>query len=195
MSKSEFIRSLQHEEKGLSPYDVSQRVRLSHSCVSTYQGDPLLKVADYRGYMTRFEEKTDRTPANPELYVCIISLDQSKQWQDLVWTKEILQILDDKGHRTYNKDALAHMLDNRAAQGPTPNGTPLNVMADKNGFTLALGSMVPKGYRDILRKQRAKENVKVELLEKQILVPAEFIEWLLSDKFEADFETALKECD
>lgn len=84
-------------------------------------------------------------------------------------------------------------MDNREIKGPHRDGTRLNVMSDKNGLVLALGCMVPQAYRKILREQRG--TTTAEQLEKQILVPAELIDWVLSKEFEDDFEKALQECD
>jgi hypothetical protein len=86
------------------------------------------------------------------------------------------------------------MMASRAVLAPNGNGTPLNVVADKNGFLLALGSKVLRDYRNSLRDTKARPSL--ETLEGiLLLVPKEFIERLLSDEFEAQFEQALKECD
>lgn len=191
MSKADFIRSLQYESKPLSPFDISQRLRQTHSCVCIYQGDPELPIEEYRGYMIRFREKRERTPDNPELYVCVVSLRQSKQWQDLVWTKEILQILDRPEHRTASKASLGHMLDSRQVLAEHTDGIPLNVMADKNGFTLAVGSMVPTVYRTMLRSPKSRPSP----LEATLPISQEFIPWVLSPQFEQNFEAALSQCD
>lgn len=193
MPKANFIRSLQYETRPLSPPEISQKLRLLHSCVSIYQGDAQLRIEEYRGYMYRPPEKSDRSPENPELYNCVISLNQSKAWQDLVWVKEILGILDLPRHRTKSKAALGEMLDNRIVLTPNGDNTPLNVVADKNGFTLALGCMMPAAYRASLRKMTPRPPI--EVLEGMVLVPREFIDWLLTDDFESRFERALAECD
>jgi hypothetical protein len=138
MSKADFVRSLQFESKALSPFDISQRLRQLHCCVSVCQLDPDLSSAEYRGYMVRYREKRDRSPENPELYVCVVSADQSIAWQQLTWAKEILQILDRPEHRTGNRTALGAMMDVRKVRTPNGNGTPLNVMADKNGLSQQL---------------------------------------------------------
>jgi hypothetical protein len=195
MSKSEFIRSLQSENKLLSPPEISQRIRRGYSCVSTYRGDPKLDIRMYRGYMIRWTEKPNRTPDDPDWYECVISLDQSKQWQDLVWTKEILGILDGPKHWTRDRASLGNMLDSRESRGPSGDSTPLNVKADKNGLTLALGCAVPRAYRKTLREQNYLTKHAPAQLETMLLVPAEFIKWLLSPEFEADFDRALVECD
>jgi hypothetical protein len=195
MSKSEFIRSLQSENKLLSPPEISQRIREKHSCVSTYRGDPKLDVRMYRGYMIRWTEKPNKTPDDPDWYECIISLDQSKQWQDLVWTKEILGILDGPDHWTRDKSSLGDMLDNRAPREPHGVSTPLNVKADKNGLTLALGCAVPRAYRKTLRDQKFSEKYSTKQLETMLLVPEEFIAVLLGPEFETDFDRALAECE
>jgi hypothetical protein len=192
MSKSDFIRSLQFEPKALSPFDISQRLRQQYSCVSIYQGDPDLDFRKRRGYMVRYQPKAERTPENPELYTCVIALNQSPAWQDLVWAKEILHILDGPGHATH-ADNLGDMLDSRAVNGPTGDGTPLNVMADKNGFILALGCKIPHTYRVSLRKSLDRPGH--DQLEKTLMVPTDFIEDLLNPKFEEEFATALAECD
>lgn len=193
MSKANFIRSLQYESKALSPFDISQRLRQTHSCVSICRLDPKLDVKQYRGYMVRYGEKRDRTPENPELYTCVVSSQQSMAWQQLVWAKEILQILDHPEHRTGAKVALGDMLDSRKVLVKNGDSTPLNVVADRNGFTLALGSKVPMVYRTSLRNSRVRPSP--ETLESTLLVPAEFIDWLLTDDFERHFEKALIECD
>lgn len=189
MSKSTFVRSLQVETKALSPFDISQRLRQEYGCVSIYKADPNLDIAKFRGYMIR-SYKEDRSPENPEVYICVISTLQSKPYQDLTWTKEILHILDAPSHRT-DSESLGHMLDNRETTGRTGNGTPPNVMADKNGVTLALGCMVPRTYRNSLRTS----GLQIEQLEGMLSVPQEYIPWLLFQEFEADFEAAVAECD
>jgi hypothetical protein len=188
MSKANFVMSLQYESKALSPFDISQRLRQTHSCVSVYRGDPELKSRVIRGYMVRPPEKPDRTPENPELYVCVISLDQSKAWQD----KEILGILDTPEHHTNTKAKLGDMLDNRRVLTQNGHGTPPNVVADKIGFTLALGTMVPMVYRTSLRAM--KNRPPLEVLEGTISVPKEFIEWILTDEFEHSFSKAIADC-
>lgn len=193
MSKAEFVKSLQFESKALSPFDISQRLRQLHSCVSICLLDEGLNPEEYRGYMLRYEPKPNRSPQNPELYVCVVSAQQSMAWQQLVWAKEILQILDRPEHRTDSKVALEHMMASRAVLVPNAEETPLNVVADKNGFLLALGSKVPRDYRNSLRDTKSRPSV--ETLEGILLVPKEFIERLLSDEFEAQFEQALRECD
>jgi hypothetical protein len=158
-------------------------------------GDEHLDIRAFRGYMLRYKEKPDRTPENPELYICTIALSQPKQWQDLIWTKEILQILDRPEFRTTNKESLGHMMDNRETIGPHGDATPPNVGADRDGITLALGCAIPLGYRKVLREQEFLKKYTIEQLESQLLIPSEFIEWLLSDAFEQDFEIALARCD
>jgi hypothetical protein len=195
MSKSEFIRSLQGDSVMLTPYEISQRIRKRHSCVSTYMGDAELKIEHYRGYMLRYPEAPNKTPENPQHYVCVISLKQSKQWQDLVWTKEILGILDGPDHWTSDKALLGHMLDSRGELLARSTGTPLNVLSDRNGLTLALGCTIPFGYRRTLRDQHSLAKFDTEQLESIIMVPAELIEWLLNLAFEEEFERALQECD
>ncbi len=192
MSKADFVRSLQFESKALSPFDISQRLRQTHSCVSICQLDDGLDVRAYRGYMVRFVEKRDRTPENPELYVCVVSSQQSMAWQQLIWVKEILQILDRSEHRTDTQAALGAMLDNRKVLTGNGNGIPGNVVADKIGLTLALGCKVPMVYRTSLRNTKVRPSN--EALEATLLVPAFLIDWLLSDEFEKVFEQALIDC-
>jgi len=193
MSKAAFVRSLQTESKALHPFDISQRLRQLHGCVSVSLLDDHLSAKEIRGYMMRYREKPDRSPENPELYICVVSADQSHAWQSLVWAKEILHVLDRSEHRTASKDALGRMLDSRKVLTPNGHETPLNVAADKNGFVLALGSKVPQVYRNALRN--AKVTPSIEALENTLLVPAEFIGMLLSEEFEATFEKAIAECD
>ena len=69
----------------------------------------------------------------------------------------------------------------------------LFVCRSKIAGLLALGSKVPRDYRNSLRDTKARPSM--ETLERILLVPNEFIERLLSDEFEARFEQALKECD
>ena len=190
MSKLDFVASLQAEIKALSPFEISQRLRVAHGCVCIYQGDPDLEIEDYRGYMVRLAEKANRSPENPEQYMCVVSLRQSPAWQNLVWIKEILGILDGPEHWTKNKASLGHMIDSRETIGPHAAGTPPNVLADKNGFTLAVGCAVPGAYRRSLRDQRQRK--RAEELESELLVPREFIDWMISPAFEEQFQAALE---
>lgn len=189
MPKAEFIRSLQCEERTLSPYEISQRIRLVHGCVATYQADPQLSTRILRGYMVRWAEKPDRSPENPELYVCVIATDQAMSWQQLVMTKEILHILDPEEQRTRSKLALSEMFDNRI--GDILGGTGLNVVADNVGLVLAVGSLIPKGYRRILREQDFIGKYPIADLERMLNIPSEFIVRVLSSEFEQEFERAI----
>jgi hypothetical protein len=193
MSKADFVESLQFESKALSPFDISQRLRQQHGCVSICQLDDELNVEKYRGYMLRYQEKRDRSPQNPELYVCVVSTRQSLAWQQLVWAKEILQILDRPEHRTGSRRALGDMMDSRQVLTDNGDDTPLNVVADRIGFTLALGSKVPRVYRNSLRNTLTLPSL--ESLEAILLVPKTFIPWLLTPGFETRFEGALEACD
>lgn len=192
MSKSDFIRSLQVETKALSPFDISQRLRQLFACVSMCRWDEGLNPDKYRGYMLWPDKKPMPTPDDPELYVCVIATKQSKAHIDVTWTKEILHILDAPSHRT-DAASLEHMLGNREIVGRNGNGAPPNVVADVNGLTLALGCMVPQRYRSSLRSTT--KRLSDEELEAVLSVPAEYVPWLLSDKFEDDFEAALATCD
>lgn len=195
MPKANFVRSLQCECKPLSPYDISQRIRLQYSCVSTFQGDADLDPTMWRAYMVRYKEKPKRTPEDPEWYSCVVSLQQSKPWQDLSWTKEILQILDKPSHRTNNLVALKAMFNNRHAGGCLIAEAPGNVKADLNGFSLALGAAIPLGYRKILRAQKYLERHSAQDLEQMLNIPSELIPELISDDFEVGFEAALTMAD
>lgn len=195
IKKSEFVRSLQPEVKSFSPYDISQKLRLSCSCVSTYQGDPKLSTDMYRGYMIKFTDKPNRSPEDPEWYVCVISTQQSKAWQDVVWIKEILQILDPPNSRTDNKEKLFRMLENRHTTTPNGDATPQNVVADKDGFILALGCAIPFGYREILRNQDYLNRFDVSELEHLLIIPKRFIVTVLDPSFEKKFEEALSRLD
>jgi hypothetical protein len=194
LSKADFIGSLQGENKALSPYDISQRLRIAVGCVCVYRGDPDLSVDDFRGYMIKYADKPHRSPENPELYVCVISLQQSKAWQDVIWTKEILQILDSLDHRTDTQDKLGQMLEHRRPHAPYGDGTPTHIVADANGFTLALGCTVPQSYRDTLRQQRYLDRYPLDVLEGMLLIPAEWVEFVLSPSFEDNFNLALASC-
>jgi hypothetical protein len=194
VSKAEFVRSLQTEGKALSPFDISQRVRIAVGCVAAYQGDADLAVEHYRGYMVKFSDKPNRSAEDPELYICVISLNQTAAWQSVVWIKEILQILDHEAHRTDTREKLVAMLKVRETASPNGHGTPPHVIADKNGLTLAIASAVPKSYRDVLREQRFLDRYDPDELEKVLLVPSELIARLLSSSFEGELEEALESC-
>ena len=47
-------------------------------------------------------------------------------------------------------------------------------------------------YRNALRASKTRPSL--DSLEATLLVPRDFIDWLLSEDFETDFETALREC-
>ena len=129
----------------LTPYQVSQEIRKKRRYVcSTWMGDPELPIEHYRGYMVRYHAKPNRSPEEPEHYICVTSLRQTKQWIDLVWIKEILGISDGTDHWTTNKLLLGHMLDHRDAEVRSP-GTPLNVMADQE-----MDLFSPWGARSLL---------------------------------------------
>ena len=193
ISKKKFIADLQSEAKLLSAYDVSQRVRQTISCVSLCEFDHELPPEEFRAYMVKWADKPDRTPENPELYVCVIAANQSIGWQNVVWIKEILQIFDANGERTNTKEKLREMLSVRQTTDSN-NGESPHVIADKNGFVLALGTAVPKAYREILRDQDFYSRFSNEELEKMLNIPNEFADFVLGKEFESKFDAALAEC-
>lgn len=150
-----------------------------------------MSVDHFRGYMVKAGEKLDPTPEDPELYTCVISLEQNKAWQDIVWIKEILQVLDSKKYRTDTPEKLGQMLDNRRTNTVNGTDTPPHVAADKLGLTLALGSAIPHSYREILRAEKYLEKFTKEELEDLLIVPKELIEDVLRPQFEVRFEQAL----
>lgn len=191
IKKSDFVRSLQNEVTGFSPYDISQKLRITCSCLSAYQGDHGLSTEMCRGYMIKYKDKPHRSPDDPEWYFCVVSLQQSKAWQDVIWIKEILGILDQPESRTDTSEKLFRMLENRITTTPNGSETPPNVAADKAGFILALGCAIPRGFRTILREQKYLDRFDVALLESTLGIPQEFIPMVLSSDFEAQFDSAL----
>jgi hypothetical protein len=69
-----------------------------------------------------------------------------------------------------------------------------HVLGDtRNGIALALGCKLPHTYRVSLRRQ---PRPTLKQLEATLLVPAEFLDWILSgDDFEKRFTDAIVECD
>lgn len=194
-SKSDFIQALQKEKTTLSAFEISQKLRLQCGCLSICQSDDKLEVSHTRAYMVKYSDKPFRSPENPELYACIISTKQSMAWFQLVWIKEIIQILDRTSHRTDTSEKLGSMLDNRMATSPNGNGTPSHIIADKTGFTLALGSAIPLTYREILREQGYLEKYSLSQLEEMLVIPKEFVRFVLESSFEKTFDEALQHCD
>lgn len=191
MNKMTFVQGLQLNNKALSPYEISQQVRLAIGCVSRCSWDDDLSVEHLRGYMVRLQIKEDRTPENPEWYECVIAKKQSLAWQHIVWTKEILQIFDKSEERTNSENALREMLEMRHTAKPGQSGDLPSTDADRNGFVLALACAVPFQYREVLRQNRYLDRFPLEDLEKVLGVPKEKIEFLLKPEFEDHFEKAL----
>jgi hypothetical protein len=194
MSKAAFVRSLQSETIALSPFYISQRLRLAHGCVSVYQGDPKLPATVVRAYMVRFGGDIG-TPERPILYQCVVALDQSPAWQHLAWIKEIIHILDRPEHRTHDTEGLKQLLDHRGKMPKDGAPLPLHVQADHNGLTLALGCALPQEYRHILRTEKYLEKYSAQQLEALLSVPAEYVLQILDPQFEGQFEAALISCD
>ncbi len=191
--KADFIREIQSTNQPLSPYEISQLIRISYNWVSLYKGDPELKSAFWRGYMVRPDVTHAYTPENPAIYWCVIALDQPKGWQHVTWIKEMLQIIDSASHYTSDKDKLGAMLETRRTTDPNGDGTPLNVVADKHGFILALACAVPREYRETLRKGRFLERVGQDAIANITNIPPEYVDRILDIEFEIAFEKALKE--
>ncbi|NIY77953.1 hypothetical protein HCZ23_00515 [Celeribacter sp. HF31] len=192
-TKRGFIESLQVKDTLLSPYEISQEMRLAIGCVSVCSFDEQLQIEHFRGYMIR-HKKRDRSPENPELYDCVVSTNQSRAWQHIVWIKEILHIFDQEKQRTQRADALKEMLLSRDTGTPSNGSTGLNVIADKEGLVLALGSAVPRRYRTVLRDQEFLQRYTPEQLEVMLTVPKEKMAFLLDAEFEVKFNSALENC-
>lgn len=118
-------------------------------------------------------------------------------WQNLVWTKEMLQALDAEDALTSDAEKLGKVIDMREVHEPNGHDTPANVIADRNGFTLALGCAMPRGYREHLRAEIA-ENGKLDPLHIANMasyIPEEYIEFIVNIGFEEKFQIALQEID
>ncbi len=193
ISKRAFVQGLQVRDQVLSPYEISQQVRLAIGCVSRCSWDEGLDIRHLRGYMVRDQHKPERTPEDPEWYECVIATDQSLAWQHIVWTKEILQIFDNGAARTNSEAALREMLETRNTQNANVSNVLPSTQADRNGFVLALASAVPYRYRVVLRRNGYLDRFPLDELEKLLVVPQEKIEFLLDGSFEGHFEAALHE--
>lgn len=196
-SKKEFILNLQKNTENQSPHHISQAIRKEYCWISAYKGDPALDTQIYRGYMIRpeLDPNNPATPELPSLYMCIVSLDQDVGWQNTIWVKEMLQVIYPPSHFTSDKDKLGTMLDNRSANEPHAENTLPHVIADKNGFILALGCIVPGGLRDVARKNDYQTAYGLDRLSEMWLIPEEFVSMILSEDFEARFNQALDEID
>lgn len=195
LNKPSFILSLQSHDSTISPHQLSQYVRITYGWICVCRIDDDLPPDRYRAYMVLPEPKSSQSPENPAVYWCVVSGRQNAHWQHLSWTKEILQALDDSSQRTNNKEKLEAMLRTRVANSPNGNSTPPNIVADKNGFILALGCMVPARYREILRKENFLERFagKEDQLADILNIPQEYVEAVIDDSFEDLFEKKLRE--
>lgn len=192
MKKCEFVESLQAKPQPLHPHQISQEIRLKIGFLSTNRIDAELDVELLRGYFVKGEDKPNRSPEDPELFECVVSGRQSQSWQMLVWTKEILHILDNTASRTSNSDALKRTIENRFVSWAPNQDTPLNVAADVNGFIFALACMVPFEYRKMLRARVKGLDPDFDQLENQLLVPPEYIHLILDESFEEKLRIALE---
>jgi len=192
-AKAEFIRDLQSANQVISPGELSQRIRLVYGWVSIYKGDPGLDSNIYRGYMAPPEGSGDRTPDNPDYYWCVLATNQEAGWSNVTWIKEMLQVIDSEKHKTSNKEQLEAILIVRRTDSPNGAETLPNVVADKNGFILALGCAVPRAHRESLRQSGVLQKLGPDKLAGVLGVPAEYIEKLLAPDFENVFEKALAE--
>jgi hypothetical protein len=193
--KIEFIRSLQEEVLPLWPSDISQKIRVKFSWICLYRADPDLDSTILRGYMVRQYSARAHTPDDPASFWCVVAGNQDMGWQNLVWTKEMLQALDSEEALTSDSEKLGKVIDMKGVHEPNGHDTPAHIVADKNGFTLALGCAIPKGYRDLLRKEIS-ENGKIDPLHRanmESYIPAEYIDFVVDLEFETKFQTALSE--
>jgi len=195
MSKASFVRKLQDYHEPLHPSVISNLVREEYNAISACRFDNNLDPRVLRGYMLEPERTGVRkfTRENPAVYWCVVSTKQSSGWQLLTWAKEILQILDDPTHKTDSKSKLSSMLGNRIANQPNCNGELPNVVADKNGFLLALGCMVPKSYRELMRQENHLQLFGISDLASILFIPEEYVSLVLDEQFEIDFEQLLSE--
>ena len=194
-TKVDFINGLQSEDRALHPSVISQRIREKFAWVCLYRADPLLDPSLYRGYMVRPYTGRAHSADDPAGYWCIIASNQSIGWQNLVWTKEMLQALDSEEELTSDPAKLKNVLKMRAIHEPHSDDTPPNVVADKNGFTLALACEIPKKYRDYLRNEIATHG-RLDPLHRADMenyIPEEYVDAVLSLDFEPDFDRALQE--
>lgn len=194
-TKVEFIGSLQNEVRTLHPSEISQRIREKYAWVCLYRADPDLDPNLYRGYMVRPYTGRAHSAEDPAGYWCIIAGSQTIGWQNLVWTKEMLQALDPEHALTSDSDKLRQVIEMGEVHEPHDSDTDACVVADKNGFTLALGCAIPRAYREKLRKE-IQETGKLDPLERANMenyIPAEYVDSVLGPGFEDEFNRALDE--
>jgi hypothetical protein len=192
--KVQFIRSLQDEARPLWPYDISQRIRLEFSWISLYKADTELNPDVYRGYMVRTVSQRAHSADDPAAFWCVIAANQSMGWQNITWTKEMLQALDSESALTSSRERLGEMLDMGSIHTENDHNTPPHVVADRNGFTLALACAVPEGHRRILREYKTQHgSLDPKMLAEIAHIPEEHIDTVLSPDFEEAFAKALAE--
>jgi len=193
MIKAKFIRGLQEYDEPLWPSEISQKIRQQFFWISAVRWDDELDPKLFRGYMVRSHMTRAYTADDPFLYWCVIATRQSMGWSNVTWIKEMLQALDSGECLTSSKEDLGVMIDNRIAILPNGDDTPPNLIADKNGFILALGSAVPLGYRKRLREMRKLGALPLNIIETLNHIPKDYIDFVLNESFEGAFEQALKE--
>ncbi len=195
-AKIEFIQSMQEEEQALWPYDVSQRIREKFAWLCLYRGDSELdpKLA-YRGYMVRPSTSRAHSAEDPAAYWCVVATSQTMGWQNLVWIKEMLQGLDSEDALTSDAEKLDQVIAMSDVHEPNGHDTPPNVVADRNGFTLALGCAIPQKLRDALRRELIATGGLSPLRRADLenYIPSEYVDHVLDEAFEQEFDNALKE--
>lgn len=190
-AKLSFILSLQSTDAPLWPSDISQSIREKFGWVSLYKGDPELNPAILRAYMTRPPSNSLHSAEDPAHYWCVVATRQSMGWQNIAWTKEMLQVLDPEESLVTDPKKLGEMLDHN---GPTRNDTPKHVQTDQNGYALALGCAVPERCRDRNRRHLADHGQLSSAILKQLEhIPEEHIEHVHSKAFEQEFLECLRE--
>lgn len=194
-AKVEFVQSLQGESQALWPFDISQRIRERFSWLCLYRGDPELEPTVFRGYMVRPRTASAHSSEDPAAFWCVVSTKQSMGWQNIVWTKEMLQALDSEGELTSDAEKLDQVIDMRDVHAPNSCDTPPNVVADRNGFTLALGCAIPGKLREHLREevQSSGELSPLRRADLENYIPKEYVDYVLNISFEEEFKKALSE--
>ncbi|MEO9469195.1 hypothetical protein [Parasphingorhabdus sp.] len=192
--KADFILQLQDENKPLWPNEISHKIRHQFAWMSLYKVDLELDPEHIRGYMVRIPPTRAHSAQDPHIFWCIIAGNQSMGWQNITWTKEMLQALDGDQALTTNEQQLGDMLDMGAIDQPNDDETPANVVADRNGFTLALACAVPKAYRLHLRQHlQSSDSLAPQMLADLGHIPEQYISYVLDAGFEDKFEKALDE--
>lgn len=125
--------------------------------------------------------------------ICLAK-DQEHEWRRLVAVKELLHITDTEAQTAQSEHAVEKLIERLSLPFEVREET-RSSLNDRHHVLAALGILVPKDCRDILRQMRAEDRITDIDVARMAKIPERFGSLVISDLFEDAIEWILSKAD